>query len=151
MIRRSLILGGLALSLPLSVAPIAAMAAPETSAPPKEAWVTMTGVGLPIIVDGRVINHVFVELKLYLKAGHPLEQVRAKDAHMRDALVRAGHANPFVLADNWNRVDERALAAAVMRIATQQLGSGIVTRIELVRQTPRRRVRNPAPSPRPTS
>lgn len=145
MIRRSLILGGLALSL----APALAQAAPETSTAPEPSWVTMTGVGLPIIVDGRVINHIFVELKLHLKAGHPLEQVRAKDAHMRDALVRVGHATPFVLPDNWNRIDERALSAALIRISTQQLGRGIVTRVEVVRQTPRMRVRNPVPPPRP--
>ncbi len=145
MIRRSLILGALA----LSALPVTAFASPETNAAPEAAWVTMTGVGLPIIVDGRVINHIFVELKLHLKPGHPLEQVRAKDAHMRDALVRAGHARPFVLADNYNRVNERALAAALMQIATRQLGAGIVQRVEVVRQTPRMRVRNPAPPARP--
>jgi len=144
MIRRSFILAGSALFL----APALAQAAPETDSAPQEAWVTMTGVGLPIIVEGRVINHIFVELKLHLRAGHPLEQVRAKDAHMRDALVRASHAQPFVLADNWNRIDERALAASLMQISTRQLGRGVVTRVEVVRQTPRRRVRNPAPPPR---
>lgn len=145
MIRRSLILGALA----VSALPAAALAAPETTTAPEAAWVTMTGVGLPIIVDGRVINHIFVELKLHLKPGHPLEQVRAKDAHMRDALVRAGHSRPFVLPTNYNRVDERALAASLMQIATRQLGAGIVLRVEVVRQTPRMRVRNPVETPRP--
>lgn len=125
-----------------------ANAAPEAEKPAEAAWVTMTGLGLPIVVEDRVINHIFVELKLHLKPGHPLEQVRAKDAAMRDALVRAGHATPFVLPTNYNRINEQALARSLMQIASREVGRGVVTRVEVVRQTPRMRVRNPAPLPR---
>ena len=125
-----------------------AYAAPEAEKPAEAAWVTMTGLGLPIVVEARVINHIFVELKLHLKPGHPLEQVRAKDAAMRDALVRAGHATPFVLPTNYNRINEQALARSLMQIASREVGRGVVTRVEVVRQTPRMRVRNPAPLPR---
>ena len=125
-----------------------AFAAPEAEKPAEAAWVTMTGLGLPIVVEDRVINHIFVELKLHLKPGHPLEQVRAKDAAMRDALVRAGHATPFVLPTNYNRINEQALARSLMQIASREVGRGVVTRVEVVRQTPRMRVRNPAPLPR---
>ncbi len=125
-----------------------AYAAPEAEKPAEAAWVTMTGLGLPIVVEDRVINHIFVELKLHLKPGHPLEQVRAKDAAMRDALVRAGHATPFVLPTNYNRINEQALARSLMQIASREVGRGVVTRVEVVRQTPRMRVRNPAPPPR---
>lgn len=125
-----------------------AYAAPEAEKPTEAAWVTMTGLGLPIVVEDRVINHIFVELKLHLKPGHPLEQVRAKDVSMRDALVRAGHATPFVLPTNYNRINEQALARSLMQIAAREVGRGVVTRVEVVRQTPRMRVRNPAPRPR---
>ncbi|MGI4816984.1 MAG: hypothetical protein ACRYFE_00520 [Janthinobacterium lividum] len=125
-----------------------AFAAPEAEKPAEAAWVTMTGLGLPIVVEDRVINHIFVELKLHLKPGHPLEQVRAKDAAMRDALVRAGHATPFVLPTNYNRINEQALARSLLQIAAREVGRGVVTRVEVVRQTPRMRVRNPAPLPR---
>lgn len=118
-------------------------AAPETAAPPEAAWVTLTGVGLPIIADGRVRNHVFVEMKLHLKPGFTPEQARAKNASIRDALIREGHQRSLGEARNWNRLDERELAATVMRIANSQLGRGNVLRVEVVRQTPRMRVRNP--------
>lgn len=124
-------------------------AAPEAEAPPEAAWVTMTGVGLPIIDNGRVRNHVFVEIKLHLKPGYAPEQARTKDTAMRDALIREGHRRSFGEAQNWNRLDERALSAAVMQIANAQLGRGNVQRVEIVRQTPRMRVRNPvAPAAR---
>lgn len=132
------------IALLLGAAPSTSLAAaPEASAPPEAAWVTMTGVGLPIIADGRVRNHVFVEMKLHLKPGFAPEQARTKDASMRDALIREGHRRSFGEARNWNRLDEPALAAAVMQIATTQLGRGNVLRVEIVRQTPRMRVRNP--------
>lgn len=135
-------------AVPAIVLASRAFAAPEAEKPAEAAWVTMTGLGLPIVVEDRVINHIFVELKLHLKPGHPLEQVRAKDAAMRDALVRAGHATPFVLPTNYNRINEQALARSLMQIAAREVGRGVVTRVEVVRQTPRMRVRNPAPRPR---
>ena len=122
-----------------------ALASPEV-APPEAVWVTMTGVGLPVFVEGRVRNHVFVEMKLHLKPGFAAEQARAKDRQMRDALIREGHSRSFGMANDWNRLDERALSAAVLRIANQQLGAGNVLRVEISRQTPRMRVRNPAPA-----
>lgn len=122
------------------VVPSMANASPEASAP-EAVWVTMTGVGLPVFIDGRVRNHIFVEMKLHLKAGFAVEKARAKDTVMRDALVREGHRRSFGMADNWNRIDERALATAVMQIAATHLGRGNVVRVEIVRQTPRRRVR----------
>lgn len=125
------------------VSPAQALSASPEAAAPAAGWVTLTGVGLPIFVDGRVRNHVFVELKLHLKSGYSPEQARVKDAIMRDALIREGHRRSFGEARNWNRVDERALAAAVMQIANAQLGRGNVLRVEIVRQTPRMRVRNP--------
>ncbi len=131
---------GTSLSLPSSVA---VASSPEKEAPAEAAWVTMTGVGLPVFAEGRVRNHVFVELKLHLKPGFAPEQARAKDALMRDALIRQGHQRSFGEARNWNRIDERALAAAVQQIANTQLGRGNVLRVEIVRQTPRMRVRNP--------
>lgn len=132
----------------LAWVPSVVLAAPESSTSAEPSSVTMTGMGLPIIVQGRVVNHVFVELRLNLKPGHPPEQVRAHDAAMRDALIRAGHRTPFILAHDYNRINTGALSTALMRIASQQLGAGIVTGVEVVRQTPRMRVRNPAPAPR---
>lgn len=133
------IVGLLAFAMPLGDA----VASPDTPVPAEAAWVTMTGLGLPIIADGRVRNHVFVEIRLHLKPGFPLEQARAKDAEMRDAVIRMGHQRSFGEARNWNRIDERALSAALLQMANQKLGRGNVLRVEIVRQTPRMRVRNP--------
>jgi hypothetical protein len=100
---------------------------------------SMPGVGLPIITEGRLRNYVFVSLRLHLGGSATPETMRAKEAFLRDALVRAGHRTPFVVADDWTRIDATALSASLMRSATTIAGRGAVTRVEVVSQAPRRR------------
>lgn len=132
--RRALILAfsGAALSGP-------ALASPSAEAPAQPASFNLTGVGLPIIVGGRVRNYVFAELKLYLGEGQTLDAVRAKEPYLRDALVRAGHRTPFVLADDWNQLDAAALSASLIRAADSLIGKGAIARVEVVSQAARRR------------
>ena len=132
--RRALILAvaGAALSGP-------ALASPSAETPAQPASFNLTGVGLPIIVGGRVRNYIFVVLKLHLGQGHALDAVRAKEPYLRDALVRAGHRTPFVLADDWNQVDAEALSASLIRSADALIGKGAIIRVEVVSQAARRR------------
>ncbi|MDP2116854.1 MAG: hypothetical protein Q8J71_05610 [Brevundimonas sp.] len=99
----------------------------------------MPGVGLPIISGGRLRNYVFVSLRLHLGGSATPETMRAKEAFLRDAVVRAAHRTPFVVADDWTRIDEAALSASLMRSAAAIAGRGSVTRVEIVSQAPRRR------------
>lgn len=132
--RRALILAvaGAALSGP-------ALASPSAETPAQPVSFNLTGVGLPIIVGGRVRNYIFVVLKLHLGQGHALDAVRAKEPYLRDALVRAGHRTPFVLADDWNQVDPEALSASLIRSADALIGKGAIIRVEVVSQAARRR------------
>lgn len=97
------------------------------------------GLGLPVISGGRLRNYVFVTLRLHLGGSTTPEAMRSKEAYLRDALVRAGHRTPFVVADDWTRIDATAVAASLMRSAATIAGRGAVTRVEIVSQTPRRR------------
>lgn len=132
--RRALILAvaGAALSGP-------ALASPSAETPAQPVSFNLTGVGLPIIVGGRVRNYIFVVLKLHLGQGRALDAVRAKEPYLRDALVRAGHRTPFVLADDWNQVDAEALSASLIRSADALIGKGAIARVEVVSQAARRR------------
>lgn len=132
--RRALILAvaGAALSGPT-------LASPSAESPAQPVSFNLTGVGLPIIVGGRVRNYIFVVLKLHLGQGHALDAVRAKEPYLRDALVRAGHRTPFVLADDWNQVDAEALSASLIRSADALIGKGAIARVEVVSQAARRR------------
>lgn len=136
--RRTLIAAGTTVAL----APRMALASdPKPGAAP--ATLEIENLGLPVIADGRLRNYVFVEVRLLIAAGQPQEAVRAKAPYLRDALVRAAHATPFTRPNDWNSLDATALSAAMMRAAATIVGRGKVTRVELVAQTPRRRLRSP--------
>ncbi len=130
--RRDLIIAATALSAVATTA-----AAEETPAGGQS--LSMPGVGLPIIAGGRLRNYVFVSLRLHLGGSATPETMRAKEAFLRDALVRAGHRTPFVVADDWTRIDTTALSASLMRSAAAIAGRGSVVRVEIVSQAPRRR------------
>ena len=101
----------------------------------------MPSIGLPVIVGGRLRNYIFVSLRLHLGGAATPQTMRAKEAFLRDALVRAAHRTPFVLADDWNRIDAAAVSAGMMRFASTIAGRGSVTRVDVVSQAPRQQVR----------
>lgn len=110
------------------------------------ATVDVTGMALPVIVDGRIRNYVFVALKLHVAPGKSVEEVRAKEAYYRDALVRTAHRTSLAVADDWNRLSEAGLSGAMTAIARVVSGPGVVTRCEVVSQTPRRSAFPPRPA-----
>jgi len=133
--RRDLIAASAA--LPAGLLAGGAMASED--APTSAAPLSIAGVGLPVITEGRIRNYVFVSLRLHLGAGTTAEALRVKEPYFRDALVRAAYRTPFTVANNWTVVDGAAVAASLMRAATTIAGRGKVTRVEIVTQTPRRR------------
>ncbi|MDI1327368.1 MAG: hypothetical protein PSV23_11280 [Brevundimonas sp.] len=133
--RRDLIAASAA--LPVLVAGNGAMASDRPA--PSGASISMPGVGLPVIAGGRLRNYVFVSLRMHLGGSATPESMRLKEAYLRDALVRAGHRTPFLVPDDWTRIDEAALSASLMRSAAVIAGRGSVVRVEIVSQAPRRR------------
>ena len=82
---------------------------------------------------------MFVTVRLTLGSGATPELMRAKEPFFRDALVKAAHRTPFVVADDWTVVNATAVCATVMRLAPGIAGAGKIARAEVVIQTPRRR------------
>lgn len=127
----------------LALAGTAATPAAASDAPASGSGEALTmniaGVGLPIIVEGRIRNYVFVTVSLTLGAGATPELLRAKEPYFRDALVRASYRTPFVLADDWTRVDAAAVCAMLMRAAPSIAGRGAIVSAQVALQTPRRR------------
>ncbi|MDY6924496.1 MAG: hypothetical protein SWI22_11120 [Pseudomonadota bacterium] len=134
MLRRDLVAAAIALP---SLAATSARA--DDGPSPSGASFGIAGVGLPIISGGRIRNYVFVSLRLHLGGPATPESMRPKAAFLRDALVRAGHRTPFVVENDWTRIDAAALSASLMRSAATIAGRGAVTRVEILSQSPRRR------------
>src|SRR3954453_8535496 len=86
---------------------------------PKEVgqYVDLQPVAMPIVVDGQLVNYVFVYVRINLKSGVEVARMREKEPFFRDALVRAAHRTPFIIAGDWQKVDDTKLAAAMSREA----------------------------------
>jgi len=89
-------------------------------------------LAVPVLRDGQLVNYLFVSIRIEVPQGVDLWQTREKAHFLRDALVRAGHANQLADANDPNRLNE-ALAAQVFRAAAvQALGERSVGRVTIV-------------------
>jgi len=139
MIRRALITAALLL----------AAATAQASEPKKEGkgdvgqYVDLQTVGLPIVSKGRLVNYVFVYVRINLTSGASAAKMREKEPFFRDALVRAGHRTPFTNPADLSSIDAAKLTAALTREATIIAGPGQIRSVVLTSQAPRRRIRTP--------
>lgn len=106
----------------------------EAPAATRNATVLMSPLALPVVFNGRVVNYVFVTLRLGLSAQADAPKLRAMEPYFRDNLVRAGHRSPFVLASNYAALDDAKLKATVLRDAAALVGPGTVVSVQIVRE-----------------
>jgi hypothetical protein len=126
----------LALGLMIAIAPVQPVLAAEGKDKDKTAaqTIALEAVALPIIVDGRLLNYVFCSIRLDLYPNADGAKVRAKEEYFRDDLVRVGHRTPFVLKDDYTRVDEAKVRAEILRIAPGLVGPGLIRSATIVKQ-----------------
>jgi hypothetical protein len=132
-------------ALPLALSAGSALAAGGGEGKADDRALELLPIALPIVADGKLVNYVFVHLKLNLSPAADPAVMRAKEPWFRDAIVRAGHRTPFTLASDYTRVDEARLKAALVREVAAIVGPGKVASAVLVRQTPKERTRVPRP------
>lgn len=145
---RRRVIAAACLALALAGAPAGAPAgalAADREGPPKDAgqFVDLLPVALPIVVDGRLVNYVFVHVRINLTPSALPSRVRLKEPQLRDALVRAGHRTPFTLATDYSKIDTAKLAATLKREAEAITGPGQIKSVAVTAQQPRRRVAAP--------
>jgi hypothetical protein len=135
----------LSLIAPLLLLAGAVQAAEEK---PKEVgqYVDLQPVAMPIVVDGQLVNYVFVYVRINLRAGIEVAKIREKEPFFRDALVRDAHRTPFIVPGDWQKVDEAKLVAAMTRDAMAITGPGVVTSVALTSQSPQKHVMPPRPA-----
>jgi hypothetical protein len=116
---------------------------------PKEVgqYVDLQPVAIPIVIDGQLVNYVFVYVRVNLQSGVDVIKLREREPAFRDALVRAGHRTPFVQPADWDKVSEPKLVYAMTREAAAITGPGIVSSVVVTSQTPQRHVAQPRPVP----
>jgi hypothetical protein len=123
-------------------------ASPSVAEPAADAprqYVEVGPVALPIVLQGKLRNYVFVTLRLHLAPGADPSYWNDREPYLRDAMVRAGHRTPFVIPNEWMRLDEPALARSMLKEANQFAGPGVFTRVEVIKTSPQRRAIAPRP------
>ena len=132
-------LRALILSALLATTPAAALAGGKKKPPEDDLGphVDLAAVGVPIIVDGKLANYVFVQARLNVAPGQDATKLRTMEPWYRDALVRAAHRAPFVNPNDLNVVDDRRLRAVLLAEARRISGSKAFSSVEIRNQAPR--------------
>ena len=113
--------------------------------------VKLQPIAIPIIVDGRLLNYVFINLSLKLAATVPTTAMDGQEPLLRDAIVKLAHNSPFTAADTYNEVDAVKFKSAVLSEATKLLGKGKVASVEITKQIARRQIPHPSGPKRPSA
>lgn len=133
----------------LVLAAVLAVASPALASAPtepvKEGHVDIDPFAVPVIAGGRVVNYVFVTLRLHTPPTADVDALKAKEPRIREALVRAAHRTPLNGPTRRSELDEAGLAAVALAEARRLGGPKAFTRAEVLRQVPQRRLADAAP------
>jgi hypothetical protein len=108
--------------------------------------IQMEMVALPVIVNGALLNYVFVSIRLELMPKADGAAVRGKEQFFRDDLVRTGHRAPFTRFDDYTRIDEAKVTAEILRAAPGIVGAGVVKTAVITKQVSQKMLATPRPA-----
>lgn len=115
--------------------------AADTKGKEKEAenlsYVSIAPVAVPVIVNGKVVNYVFVNVRIDLMPSANSMKLREREPFFRDALVRAAHRTPFTLPSDLTKIDEAKLKQAVYRDAVAIAGPNAIKGVSITSQAPK--------------
>lgn len=89
-------------------------------------------VAVPVVRDGRLVNYLFVSIRFEIAPGVDLWRTRERAHFLRDALVRACHANQLASAADNNVLDEARAIAVFRQAAAQALGPNAIGRVSII-------------------
>ncbi|MGA0600475.1 hypothetical protein ACO2Q3_07180 [Caulobacter sp. KR2-114] len=132
-----------AVALTLVAAP--SQAAEEAKKPGTGQYVDLAPVALPVVLDGRIINYVFVSVRVNLTSGANAPKLQSKEPYFRDALVRAAHRAPFTRYDDYTQLDDGKLKASLYADATAIAGPGQIASVSILSEQAKQHAGLPKP------
>ena len=117
-------------------------AAPPSGASDKPAqpFFDLQAVGVPAVIRGRLVNYVFIQVRLVLATGVDASKLQGEEPYLRDALVHAATRTPFNPPASGVRLQDDRVKAEVMRDAVARLGPGKVVAVIIRSEMPERRM-----------
>lgn len=100
--------------------------------------IPLAPVAVPITHDGRLINYVFISIKVVLSPKADIITLSGKEPYFRDVLVRAAHRQNLMAAGDPNRVNSALVKTIIMRESASFMDPRLIARVDVVRQDPRK-------------
>lgn len=89
-------------------------------------------LAVPVVREGHLVNYLFVSLRIEINPQVDLWRTRERAHFLRDALVRASHANDLADPHNNNALNETLALQVYRTAAIQALGDRAVGAIQIV-------------------
>ncbi|MHB8286264.1 MAG: hypothetical protein ACYDD1_16535 [Caulobacteraceae bacterium] len=122
------------LILSLALAATSAHAAEDKKKGAEGLDVNMSTVAVPVLFHGRVVNYIFVSLRLMLKPGSDPVKLREKEPYFRDALVRLASRTALNKPDDLSKINEGLLKADMLAECAKIVGPGLVSSVVIVKE-----------------
>jgi hypothetical protein len=137
---RHLLLMLLCLLLPAASAVRAAEEKPAGAPSDADLRLDLSGIGLPVLRDGRVVNFVFVRARIQLNPGLSRPEIEAREPFIREGLVRSAYRTPMNSGTDFMALDPARFEAVLMREAKAALGANKVRSVTLMDQKAQKRI-----------
>lgn len=89
-------------------------------------------LAVPVVRDGRLANYLFVSVRFEIAPSVDLWRTRERAQFLRDALVRAAHANQLAAQDDPGELDQVRAIQVFRAAAVQVLGEQAVGRVSII-------------------
>jgi hypothetical protein len=89
-------------------------------------------LAVPVVRDGKLVNYLFVSLRIQISPRVDLWRTREKAQFLRDALVRASHATALADPNDINKLNEELALQVYRAAAVQSLGQDAVAGISII-------------------
>lgn len=89
-------------------------------------------LAVPVVRNGELVNYLFVSIRIEISPRVDLWRTRERAQFLRDALVRASHANDLSDPNNINALNEARAIAVYRQAAVASLGQQAVGGVTIV-------------------
>jgi hypothetical protein len=124
----------LSLSLGLNAPALASGGGEKTAVDPN---VRITQLGVPVIANGKVVNYIFMNIKIVLTPKADSVKLQEKEPFFRDALIRTAHRSALLVTGRTDQIDVAKFKNVMIPEFTKITGAGMIKDIEIISQMPK--------------
>ena len=99
--------------------------------------VQLATVGIPVMRDNRLVNYLFLSIRVNLTGKADEAKLRDMEPYFRDAIERAASKTAFAQADNEDVLDAPRFKAAMIPEFEAFAGRGAIKSLDILAQNPK--------------